>query len=345
MHPGAFCRTAARVCAYFLFAVLLAAGNLPCAAYAKPAKPPALPEKVETPKAHFPVETPHLVEEPRSSSSGGLFSRPDASTRTEAPKAHFPVEAPRTAVPSQNGSAETTAQTPPAAPLTRAESRERDLLRRGIARISLAPVRPVVLSAPFEGTLLSLQVFDGEEVDAGQTIALFDDSDVLVELEAARVAAAAGAARLESARQGTIAELEEAAAFSAAKAAAVRRLEEQIKRAEVVAPFTGRILDIQSKPGRRLKHGEPFAEVAEAGDLEITGTVPSSWISSLNPGHLIWVYVDEAGKSYEATIARFGGKVDAETRTVRVYAHFVEMPPELLPGMSGRADFFPNTKR
>ena len=61
----------------------------------------------------------------------------------------------------------------------------------------------------------------------------------------------------------------------------------------------------------------------------------------MKPGHVVWVYVDETGKSYEAVLDRLGGKVDPASKTIRVYARFSSPQAELLPGMSGSASIRP----
>jgi multidrug efflux pump subunit AcrA (membrane-fusion protein) len=82
-------------------------------------------------------------------------------------------------------------------------------------------------------------------------------------------------------------------------------------------------------------------EITEKGSLEIVCAVPSVWVRWLKPGHIVWVYVDETAKSYEAELVRLGGKVDAGSKTLKVYARFAASPTDLLPGMSGSASIRP----
>jgi multidrug efflux pump subunit AcrA (membrane-fusion protein) len=77
----------------------------------------------------------------------------------------------------------------------------------------------------------------------------------------------------------------------------------------------------------------------------VISQVPSAWVSRLRPGNIIWVYVEETGKSYEAEFVRFGGRVNPSVRSIRAYSRFVNTPAELLPGMGGRANFFPPQSR
>jgi multidrug efflux pump subunit AcrA (membrane-fusion protein) len=111
--------------------------------------------------------------------------------------------------------------------------------------------------------------------------------------------------------------------------------------ATMKAPFAGRVTEIRARAGQHLRRGEVVMELAEHGDFEVISQVPSAWMSRLQPGNIIWVFVEEMGRSYEAECTRFGGRVNAATRSIRAYARFVDAPVELLPGMGGRADFFP----
>lgn len=229
---------------------------------------------------------------------------------------------------------------PPASP-TRPPADAKELERRGIVRAEIRPGRPYLLSVPYPGLLISVAVHDGERVEQGATVGVLDKVDLEREVaEAKRVLAETLDAVQEQAVAGQKrrADLEERLAANADK---VHRAEERLAESTLRAPFNGRVTEIRARAGQHLKRGDVVAELAEDGDLEIICTVPSLWVSSLKPGHLIWVYVEESGRSYEAEFVRFGGRVDPVNKTIRTYSRFRAAPEELLPGMSGRADFFP----
>jgi len=222
---------------------------------------------------------------------------------------------------------------------------ELELQRRGIVRAEVRPARPYVLSLPFVGVLASVAVHDGELVEQDQVLAVLETQGLERELEDARLALAAAVERVQAMQEYAPKEQEGARGGLARSADKLREAEERLAMTTLRAPFAGRVTEIKAKAGQHLRRGEAVMELAEHGDLEIISQVPSAWVSRLQPGNIIWVYVEETGKSYEAEFLRFGGRVSAATRSIRAYSRFVDTPPELLPGMSGRADFFPQSSR
>lgn len=220
-------------------------------------------------------------------------------------------------------------------------SRERDMQRRGIVRAELKPGRPMFLSAPYPGILASVLVHDGEKVVQGQAVARFDTQAAEKAVEEARKTLAEAVERVQNTREASAREREGAEEHLARCADTLRETDKRLSQSTLAAPFSGRVTDVRARAGQHMKRGDVVVELAEEGDLEILCTVPSLWINRLAPGHIIWVYVEESAKSYEAEFVRFGGKVDPTTKTIRAYSRFVDTPEELLPGMSGRADFFP----
>lgn len=234
---------------------------------------------------------------------------------------------------------------PPAPPVRNTEAREREMLRRGIVPVELRPAKPMLLSAPFPGVLASVRVHDGEAVSKDDVIAVFDVAAAEKGIEDARAALSTAIAAVQHAGDAPEREREKAREALARNADRLAEAEDKLVRSTLTAPFDGRVTEVRAKAGQHLRRGDVVAELAGAGDLEIVCTVPSLWINRLRPGHIIWVYVEERDKSYEAEFVRFGGKVDAATKSIRAYSRFLAAPDELLPGMSGRADFFPRPQQ
>lgn len=230
--------------------------------------------------------------------------------------------------------------TPPPQPArTPPEDQAAALERRGIVPVELKPARPRVLAAPFSATLAHLHVHDGEIVDEGRPLAAFDTAAISRDAEKIREDMRDGLRRVqEKSDDSGRARASESLALLADR---LRQNEGLLAGAELRAPFKGRVTQVFAKAGQYVRLGEAVLEMAEEGDLEIVCSIPSNWLSRLETGSLIWVYVDETARSYEAEILRFGGRVDRQSRSVKAYAAFREARPELLPGMGGRADFFP----
>ena len=222
-------------------------------------------------------------------------------------------------------------------------ARELEPQRRGIVRAEVRSSRPYALSLPFAGTLASVEARDGELVEKDQVLAVLDKQGVERELEEARHALALALERVQTMQEYAPREQEGARENLARSADRLRDAEERLTMTSLRAPFAGRVTEIRAHAGQHLRRGEAVMELAEHGDIEVISQVPSAWVSRLRPGNIIWVYVEETDKSYEAEFVRFGGRVNASTRSIRAYSRFLGSPAELLPGMGGRADFFPQS--
>ena len=211
------------------------------------------------------------------------------------------------------------------------------LARRNIVRAEILPASLVLISAPHDGVIAALTVRDGDTVTQGQAVIRFDMRATEHALAQAKAAAAESFERLGTLPVGPSRERDDLAAEYLRHTAFIRAQESKLEQASVSAPFAGKVTEIRTKVGAHVREGDTLLEIAENGSLEVLCTVPSSWLRWLKPGYIVWVYVEETAKSYEAVLTRLGGKVDSGTKTLRVYARFSGSPSGLLPGMSGSA--------
>jgi membrane fusion protein (multidrug efflux system) len=61
----------------------------------------------------------------------------------------------------------------------------------------------------------------------------------------------------------------------------------------------------------------------------------------LNPGYAFQVHIEETDKTYPAEITRVGARVDPVSQTIKVFGEIRGAAPELMAGMSGRANISP----
>lgn len=215
------------------------------------------------------------------------------------------------------------------------------LARRNIVRVEIFPVNLTVLSAPYDGVISSIIARDGDRVDKDRPVAKLDTRAEEQALAAAQALASDAFERLGALPPGQSRERDEVAAEYLRQSAQVRSYETRVAQGGILAPFAGTVTDVRVKVGEHVKQGSPIVEIAEADNLEIVCTVPSAWLRWLKPGHIVWVYVDETAKSYEAVLVRLGGKVDPASKTLKAYARFSAPQADLLPGMSGSASIRP----
>ena len=334
----------------------------------KPAKPAAAPPKQATvalPKAPVPPANgqtlptdagkpagnaapsgqsavgPATAEQPRNA---GTMLPPDKAPKETAGATAREAKSPGRETPPQPASSEAGDRTKPAGS-KQAEARDVEaseaVSRQNIVRAEIRPVNLTVLSAPYDGAIAAILARDGDSVDKDQAVARLDTRAEEQALAAAEALAAETFDRLGTLSEGSSREREALAAEYVRQSAQVKAQQARLAQGVIAAPFAGTITEVHAKAGEHVKQGAPIVEIAEDGSLEIVCAVPSHWVRWLKPGHIVWVYVDETAKSYEAVLVRLGGKVDSASKTIRAYARFSSPQAELLPGMSGSASIRP----
>jgi membrane fusion protein, multidrug efflux system len=214
-------------------------------------------------------------------------------------------------------------------------------------RAQLMPRRSVLVASPMPGRIVELPWRDGDPVKEGQTLARFD-----CKVQQSQLARAAAA--LEKRRRirdvnkrlvklGSVSKLDlsvnEAEVQEAT--AEVRLMEAMVGRCTLAAPFDGRVVDVQARQWQYAGEGQPLLEVVDDGELEVEMIVPSTWLAWAQPGHRFAVGIEETGRSYDAEVTRLAGRVDAVSRSVKIYGKLLAKAPELMPGMSGQAHIDP----
>jgi RND family efflux transporter MFP subunit len=214
-------------------------------------------------------------------------------------------------------------------------------------RVQVVPHTFATIGAPMAGRLSEFPLRDGDRFEQGEVIARF----VCAEQEGALARAKAV---LEEKRQvlatnsqlrnlGTSSGLEYRVALAqvAEATADVQTATAVVDNCVVRAPFAGRVSGISTHAQEFVSLGAPLIDILDDRSLELELIVPSRWLNWLQPGTVFSVSVDETGKSYHAAISRLSGKVDAVSQSIKAYAHLTDPAPDLLAGMSGRANLVP----
>ncbi|MEM9577560.1 MAG: efflux RND transporter periplasmic adaptor subunit [Pseudomonadota bacterium] len=158
------------------------------------------------------------------------------------------------------------------------------------------------------------------EANAGITIAqsrLSRASNALARIEGLRDTASFSSSRFDDAQsdffqaQGLLAEAE-ARVKTAEATLAERRY--QLARAEITAPFPGIVLEVDTNPGEFISSGASVVTLLDTGSIEIEASVPSKYISVLEPGLQIDGFT-EAGDALTLELRVLLPTEDTATRT------------------------------
>jgi len=185
---------------------------------------------------------------------------------------------------------------------------------------------------------------EGQRFNKGDILIAFDCRRQMSELAAATAqqkemeVAYQSALILEKRNAGSRQDTEVSRARVDRASAEADGMRAKIDQCEIKAPYDGRVVDLQIQAHEMPIAGKPIISIVADGDAEIELVVPSSWLIWIRAGADFAFFVDETRRSYPAKIVRVGAAVDAVSQTIKIYGSFVSAP-EVLPGMSGAADF------
>ncbi len=212
-------------------------------------------------------------------------------------------------------------------------------------RALLVPSVEATLSSQIAAQVSKITVEDGARFEQGQSLIQFDCDMHRAELSKAnaglRVATQTHAANQRLKKHQAISNLE--VEISGAKLDSARAetalMRAQVKRCDVKAPFSGRVVKVLVKPYESVTAGQALIAILDDSRLKVELYVPSSWLVWLKPNQEFTITIDETGKTYPARVKAVGARVDAVSQTLELSAEVAESYPELLSGMSGTAHF------
>ena len=199
------------------------------------------------------------------------------------------------------------------------------------------------------GKVVERRVDVGAVVREGDVLAVLDDIDYRLAVQAAEqqvTAAIANAKQAESDRKrlealkldGSVSVADDEHAQSAAqttKAAAeaqARQLElarNQLQYTVLRAPSSGVVTAVRFEVGQVVAAGQPVVSLANEGEPEIVVDVPEDHLASFKQAHyLAWV-ASAPDEKFEVSLRELAPQAAAQTRTFR--ARLMPAPPRLLP--------------
>jgi membrane fusion protein (multidrug efflux system) len=218
-----------------------------------------------------------------------------------------------------------------------AETAARDI------RVQVVAETSATIGAPMAGRLSQFPLKDGERFAQGQVLARFFCAEKEGSLGHAR-ALLEGKRQVFSSKQklhnlGSSSEVEFSVAQAEVQEAAadLQTAQAMVDSCVVAAPFAGRVSGVFTHNFQFVGTGAPLLEILNDKDLDLELIVPSLWLTWLKPGVPFDVAIDETGKTYSAKITRLSGRVDAVSRSIKIYGKIDNPADTLLPGMSGRA--------
>jgi membrane fusion protein, multidrug efflux system len=212
-------------------------------------------------------------------------------------------------------------------------------------RVLLIPDKETTLASPSAARIIIFNGTLGASFKAGDLLVGFDCDESLAKVDMAK-AELSGAIEQHEAKVrmqglGQAADVEVALAASAVnKAKAQLALNQtQVSQCKVYAPWAGRVAKANVRNHMTVTPGQPMLELVNDGPLRLKMNAPSKLLHKLKSGGRFDVVIDETGGRYPVSVGAVNSRVDPVSQTVEVEARLPRSYKELLPGMSGVADF------
>ncbi len=186
------------------------------------------------------------------------------------------------------------------------------------------------------GTVRAILVRPGQQVKAGQRI-------VDIDLDALKQNIQQAEANVELARTvferqeklwqqniGSEVQYLEAKSRKEAGEAQLQALRDQLRNAEVIAPFAGVVDEIFPNVGDMVAPQMPVARVVSLGKASIEVDLSERMLSRVKVGDPVEVVLPETGETHTATIDQIGNYINPNNRTFKATVR-VKDGPELRP--------------
>lgn len=137
-------------------------------------------------------------------------------------------------------------------------------------------------------------------------------------------------------------QIAQAAAAAAVQEAEVQRIDDQLAKHTIRAPFSGWVVERFTEKGQWVARGGLIARIAELDTVEVEAQVPESSVASLREGDAVRLEFDSAAdRAWVGVVARIVPQADLLSRSfpvrIRLDNHVVDGVPALKGGMLARA--------
>jgi membrane fusion protein, multidrug efflux system len=211
-----------------------------------------------------------------------------------------------------------------------------------------SPLRGVVkaineaaISSDIGTRIVELPFREGQAFKKNDLLIAFDCERLQADTKAAEAerrghhTAWENSARLYQMRAAGAHEVSMAAATHDKSAAIVEGLQVRMKHCRILAPFDGRVLDLNVRKHETPSPSQPLIRILDDQSLEIDMLLPASSISSVKAGVKFELTLDETNRVITGEITRVGAALDIVSQTFKASGTLTGDWKGVLPGMSG----------
>lgn len=199
--------------------------------------------------------------------------------------------------------------------------------------------RNVIVSAESGGVITKMYAKEGDKVRKGQVLAEIDAillrkgiDELNTQLELANTIFEKQE-RLWKENIGTEVQYLQAKTGKEALEAKKSSLNEQLKKAKIVASIDGYLDVSYKKLGELVGPGTPVFQVINFTDYKVTGELAESYVGNVNVGDEVMVSFPDLNKDFKSKIAVVGSAISTVNRTFKVEINMPQVSNNIKPNM------------
>lgn len=183
----------------------------------------------------------------------------------------------------------------------------------------------LIIYSEFSGILQDLRVKEGQQVIKGQVLAKIDDGGLSSEL--AQLETQATLAKTTFERQerlweqniGSEMQYLEAKTNFESMQNSVKRLQSQMEKTIVRAPFSGIVDEILTEQGEVVSPGQnQLFRIVSLKNMYIEAAVPENYLNTVREGTEVIVEISSLDREFEGEIRRVGNTINANNRSFNI---------------------------
>jgi len=205
---------------------------------------------------------------------------------------------------------------------------------------TIRAVNGVAITPQVAGRVNAIMFNSGKTVSKGDILLRFEDAVERAELKEAKASLQLSAIELARGEalfgRGSFpkASLDKARAQRDVNAARVERIQAQIERKQIKAPFAGRLGIRKVDLGQYLSAGTEIVTLQDLSSVFVNFSLPERDLPKIATGHQVTVSVDGfPGRKFSGTVTSIDARVEQTTRNILVQAELGNPGQALLPGM------------
>ena len=199
----------------------------------------------------------------------------------------------------------------------------------------------LLLYPEYTGTLKKIYVEEGQEVKKGKLLAQIDDAGLKNQLEQLQIQAALSKTTYERTQRlwdqniGAEMKLLQAKATYESQLKSIAQLKKQLKRTQILAPFSGTIDEIVANTGANLLPGQtPVMRIVDLKKMYTEASVPERYLSQIKKGTTATVKIPMLDREYSTTVRQTGNFINPNNRSFRVETPLSNPDEMIKPNLS-----------